>query len=171
MAQARDIINDALATAMHTMCTTIATALGSAPGSFAFAWDMLLKMLLLADCQSIACLGKHHVNVNLWHAIRTHFQYDYAPGNKFWRKWTNPMKLGVRTKGPYTIECVHVNGTLTFILHDGVTEWIKICRSVILFQIFSLSSVETIHKTNCIRGLLSFNVMVYFLLLITWWKE
>jgi hypothetical protein len=37
MTQARDIIGDALATAMHAMQTTFATTLGSTPGALAFA--------------------------------------------------------------------------------------------------------------------------------------
>ncbi len=37
MTHARDIIDDALATAMHVMQTTVATALGSTPGALAFA--------------------------------------------------------------------------------------------------------------------------------------
>jgi hypothetical protein len=37
MTQARDIIDDALATAMHAMQTTIATTLGSTQGALAFA--------------------------------------------------------------------------------------------------------------------------------------
>ncbi len=37
MTQARDIINDALATAIHAMQTTIATTLGNTPGALAFA--------------------------------------------------------------------------------------------------------------------------------------
>ena len=36
MTQARDIIDDALATAMHTMQTTIAITLRSMPGALAF---------------------------------------------------------------------------------------------------------------------------------------
>ncbi len=40
MTQARDIIDNALATAMHAMQTTIATTLGSTPGALAFARDM-----------------------------------------------------------------------------------------------------------------------------------
>ncbi len=35
MTQARDIIDDVLATAMHAMQTTIATTLGSTPGALA----------------------------------------------------------------------------------------------------------------------------------------
>jgi hypothetical protein len=37
MTQARDIIDDALATAMHAMQTTVATSLGSMSGALAFA--------------------------------------------------------------------------------------------------------------------------------------
>jgi hypothetical protein len=55
MTQARDIIDDALATVMHAMLTTIATTLGSTLGAFAFAQDMFLNMLLIADWQAIAC--------------------------------------------------------------------------------------------------------------------
>ena len=44
MAQARDIIDVALATAMHAMHTTVATTLGSTPGSLACSWDMFLSV-------------------------------------------------------------------------------------------------------------------------------
>jgi hypothetical protein len=37
MTQARDIIDNALATTIHAMQTTIATTLGSTPGALAFA--------------------------------------------------------------------------------------------------------------------------------------
>ncbi len=37
MTQARDIIDDALATAMHAMQTTVATTLGCTLGALAFA--------------------------------------------------------------------------------------------------------------------------------------
>jgi hypothetical protein len=40
MNQARDIIDDALATAMHDMQTTVATSLGSTQGALAFAQDL-----------------------------------------------------------------------------------------------------------------------------------
>ena len=62
VAQVRDIVDNTLATAMHTMCTTVATTMGSAPGSLAFAWDMFLNVPLIADWQAIARLCEHHVN-------------------------------------------------------------------------------------------------------------
>jgi hypothetical protein len=109
MTQARDIIDDALATAMHAMQTTIATTLGSMPGALAFAQDVCSTVLLIADWQAIARTCEHHVNENL-RANRKQCQYDYAPGQQVLMKVHSPIQLGVRTEGSYTIEHVHVNG-------------------------------------------------------------
>jgi hypothetical protein len=49
MTQARDIIDDALATAMHAIQITVATTLGSTLNALAFAHDMFLNVLLIAD--------------------------------------------------------------------------------------------------------------------------
>jgi hypothetical protein len=54
MTQATDIIDNALATAMHAMQTPIATTLGSIPGALAFAQDMFLNVPLIADWRAIA---------------------------------------------------------------------------------------------------------------------
>ncbi len=120
MIQARDIIDDALATVMHAMQTTFATTLGSTPGALAFAQDMFLNVPLIADWQAIARICEHHVNENLLHANRKQHQFDYAPGQQVLKKVHNATKLGVRTEGFYTIERVHVNGNfLTELLHKG----------------------------------------------------
>ncbi len=128
MTQARDIIDNALATVMHAMGTTITTALGSTPGALAFARDIFLNMPLIADWQAIARTREHHVNENLRHANRKQHQFDYAPGQQVLKKVHNPTKLGVRMEGPYTIERVHVNGNLTIFLREGITECINTCR-------------------------------------------
>jgi hypothetical protein len=65
MTHASDIIDDALATAVHAMQATIATTLGSTPGALAFARDMFLNLPLIADWQAIACTCEHHVNEKL----------------------------------------------------------------------------------------------------------
>ncbi len=98
MTQAREIINDALATAMHVMQTTIATTLGSTSGALAFAQDVFLNMLLIADWQAIARTCEHHVNENLQHANRKQCQYDYAPGHQVPKKVLDPTKLGVKNE-------------------------------------------------------------------------
>ncbi len=128
MTQARDIIDEALATAMQAMQTTIATTLGSTPGALAFAQDMFLNVPLIADWQAIAHTREHHVNENLRRANRKQRQYDYALGQQDMKKVHNPTMLGVRTEGPYTIERIHVNSNLTILLHEGITECINIRR-------------------------------------------
>jgi hypothetical protein len=128
LSKARDIVDDALATAMHAMRTTVATTLKSAPGSLAFSRDMFLNVPLVADWQTIALTREQHVNKNLRRANKKRRQYDYAPGQEVLKKVHNPTKLGVRNLGPYTIDRVHVNGTLTINLRPGVTERINIRR-------------------------------------------
>jgi hypothetical protein len=128
MTQARDIIDDALATAMHAMQITLATTLGSTLGALAFAWDMFLNVLLIADWQAIARTCEHHVDENTQCANRRKRQFDYAPGQQVMKKVHDPNKLGLRTEGPYTIECIHVKGNLTILLREGITERITIHR-------------------------------------------
>ncbi len=89
---------------------------------------MFLNVLLIADWQAIARTREHHINENLRCANRKQCWYDYAPGQQVLEKVQDPTKLGVRTEGPYTIECVHVNGNLTILLHEGITERINIRR-------------------------------------------
>jgi hypothetical protein len=128
MTQASDVIDNALATAMHAMQTTVATTLESTPGALAFARDMFLNVLLIADWWAIARTHEHHVNENLQRANRKQHQFDCAPEQQVLKKVHNPTKLGVRTEGPYTIEHIHAKGNLTIVLCEGITECINIRR-------------------------------------------
>jgi hypothetical protein len=128
MTQAKDIIDDELATAIHAMQTTVANTLGSTPGALTFAQDMFLNVPLITDWQAIARTSEHHVNENLRYANMKRHQFDNAPGQQALKKVRNPTKLGVRTEGPYTIEHVHINGNLTILLCKRITERINICR-------------------------------------------
>jgi hypothetical protein len=151
MTWARDIIDDALTTAMHAMQTTTATTLGSTPGTLAFARDMFLNVLLIADWQAIACNRDHHVNENLRHANRKRRQFDYTPRQQVLRKVHNPTKLGVRTECPFTIERFHINGDLTILLREGITECINICRVLLYRWTIPHTPVNTIPSIDCIK--------------------
>jgi hypothetical protein len=89
---------------------------------------MFLNVPLIADWQAIAGTCEHRVNENLRRANRKQRQFDYTLGQQVLKKLHDPTKLGVRTEGPYTIERIHVNGNLTIILREGITEHINICR-------------------------------------------
>ena len=47
--QAKDVMDDALATAMHAMKTTFETTIGSTPEALAFSRDMFLNIPLVID--------------------------------------------------------------------------------------------------------------------------
>jgi hypothetical protein len=94
---------------------------------------MFLNMPLIADWQAIARTCEHHVNENLRHANWKQRQFDYAPGQQILKKVQDPTKLEVRTEVPYTIKRVHVNGNLTILLREGITERINIHR-VLLYR-------------------------------------
>ena len=59
--------------------------------------------------------------------------FDDTPNQKVLKKQIKPDTLGARTSGPYTINQVHSNGTITISLREGVTKQINISR-VIPFQ-------------------------------------
>jgi hypothetical protein len=103
MTQARDIIDIALANAMHAMQTTVATTLGSTPGALVFSRDMFLNVTLIVDWQAIARTHEHHVRENLRRANRKQCQFDYTPGQQVPKKVHDPTNLGVRREGPYNI--------------------------------------------------------------------
>ena len=89
-----------------------------------------MNIPLVADWQAIAARREQLVNDNLPRANKKRRQYDYASGQKVLKMVHDPTKLGVRTSGPYTIERVHVNGTITIQLRPGISERINIRRVI-----------------------------------------
>jgi hypothetical protein len=134
---------------MHAMQTTFATTLGSTPGALAFAQDMFLNVLLIADWQAIARTCEHHVNEIFWRANRKQRQFDYALGQQVLMKVHNPTKLGVRTEGPYTIERIQDTGNLTILLREGITECINI--NIAYYWTIPHTPVKTILSMDCIK--------------------
>ena len=85
-----------------------------------------MNVSLIADWQAIARTCEHHINENLRRANRKQCQFDYASVQQVLKKVHDPTKLGVRTEGPYTIKRIHINGNLTILLREGITEHINI---------------------------------------------
>ena len=90
LTQARDIVDQALVTAMHAMRVTVASTLGSMPGALVFSRDMFLNVPIIADWQTIGQHCEQHVNDNLHHANRTQCQYDYMLGQQVLKKVHDP---------------------------------------------------------------------------------
>ena len=128
VANAADLIDQALCTAMHAIRTNIYSTLKGAPGALVFGRDMFLDVPLIADWQAIQNHRSTIVNERLRKANMGRRTYDYVQGQKVLKKRHKPDKLGRRKEGPYKVTQVHTNGNVTIELRPGVTERINIRR-------------------------------------------
>ena len=65
MRQAKDLVDEALATAQHALRCAVHTTLGSSPGALVFNRDMFLNIPLMADWQLLNQKREHLVNEDL----------------------------------------------------------------------------------------------------------
>jgi hypothetical protein len=85
---------------------------------------------LVANWHAITTKREHIIKSNLMGENKKHRRFDYQINKKVLKKVHDPTKLGTRTQGPYKIEQVHTNGTLTIQLWPGITERINIQRVI-----------------------------------------
>ena len=130
VSKANELIDKALSIAMHAMQSSVHTTLGSSPGALVFNRDMFMNIPLLADWHAITTRREHVINNSLIRANKMRRRFDYIADQQVLKKLHDPTKLGNRTSGPYRINRVHVNGTITINLQPGVTERINIQRVI-----------------------------------------
>jgi hypothetical protein len=120
MANAAQYVDKALSIAMHAMQAGVHSTLGSSPGSLVFNRDMFLNIPLIADWHAITQRREHLIQKNLMRENQKRRGHDYAPQQLVLEKKGKPKKLVKRTSGPYKIVQVHVNGTVTIQLRQGL---------------------------------------------------
>jgi hypothetical protein len=124
-----EIIDNALATVTHTLRCAISRSLNfNSPGELAFHRHMFLNLPLEADLQALQQNRQLLVNKNLINANNRRLDYDYRPDQWVYVKVNDPTKLGERSEGPFQIQQVHANGTITIRRNRYVTERINIRR-------------------------------------------
>ena len=128
LADAKTLIDSALATASHAIRTNISQATGYSPGALAFHRDMLLDVPLVIDLLQVRDKRQIMVDENLRRVNAKRSSYDYQPGQKILKKKHEWTKLGERWDRPFEIKKVHVNGNVTIDLRQGVTERLNIRR-------------------------------------------
>ena len=124
-----EIIEQALATAMHATRVAAHNSLNKwSPGALVFQRDMLLDIPLIADIMAITTQRELKINNSLLKANAQRLTYDYHVGEQVLLKVPDPAKMDERWEGPYRIEQVHVNGTVTIRLSPMITERLNIRR-------------------------------------------
>ena len=128
MGTAYDFIDSVLASAQYAMRAGTHRTMEISPGALVFNRDMMLPIPLLADFHTIR--QKRQVIIdeaNRRENLKRLFK-DYQVGDKVLLKVYNPDKLERRAIGPYIVEQVHTNGTLTIQRGTNVFERINIRR-------------------------------------------
>ena len=131
--QARQLVENALATAMHATRCGVSRSLGIAPGALVFQRDMFLDLPILGDLLTIQRKRQILIDENLRRQNTKRRSFDYVVGGRILIKTITPHKLQPRAIGPFSILQVHANGTLTIQRAPHIMERINI-RRVIPFR-------------------------------------
>lgn len=122
------MVDTALANCLFALRSSFHSGLGSSPGSLAFNRDMILDIPLVADWLLIQQKRQALIDQRLIEANRKRFSHDYHIGDEVLKLVYNPTKLEPRAVGPYRIETVHANGTVTIRLDANTIERLSLRR-------------------------------------------
>jgi hypothetical protein len=125
---ALQLVDTAIANAVFATRATFHSSIQITPGGLAFGRDMVLDIPLVADLQLIQERRQQLIDDRLIVANRRRFSYDYNVGDEVLKLIYKPDKLETRTTGPYRVERVHANGTLTIRLSPTTIERISLRR-------------------------------------------
>ena len=74
---------------------------------------MIMDLPFVADLLLLRNKRQELIDYNLQRENYKRINFDYQPGQWILELVSNPTSMGIRTKGPYQIQRVHCNGTLT----------------------------------------------------------
>jgi len=127
----QDLVETALASAMHATRTTSNSALDfNSPGSLVFRRDMFLDMPFQADLLALHTLRQQKIDNRLILANSKRLHHEFKVGDPIVKRTvlTASDKLRPTGTGPHRIETVHHNGTVAIRLNQHQRERVNIRR-------------------------------------------
>ena len=124
------LIDNALASAMHATRCAVSASLHTSPGAMVFHRDMIMDIPLIADLATIRNRRQHLVNENLRRENSRRIKFKYQVGQQAYMKTYEPDKLSERLHGPYPIVEINTNGTVVIQRSDNVRETVNIRKLV-----------------------------------------
>ena len=123
-----DFIDSALASTQHAINTSIHMTTRESPGALAYNRDMFLPLPTLADWECIRLRKQQMIHRNNLNENKRRKEFDRQPGMEILidRDIRDP-KLQPYYNGPFTIQKIHTNGTVT-IKKNNIYERINIRR-------------------------------------------
>jgi transposase InsO family protein len=123
---ANALIDYALQTAAYAMKATTHRTLGVSPGALVYHRDMIMDLPFVADLLLLRNKRQQLIDYNLRRENYKRRNFDYQPGQWVLELTTNPGKLGQSTKGPYRIDRVHCNGTVSIRRTENIVDRVNI---------------------------------------------
>jgi len=125
---ANQLIDTAIANAVFAHRSTYSSAINTTPGGLAFGRDMILDLPLISDLELIRNQRQQLIDSRLISANQRRFAHDYAIGDEILKLFHKPTKMSDRGEGPFLIERIHTNGTVTIRIAPNIVERISIRR-------------------------------------------
>ena len=126
---AHNIIDSALASASYSLRSSVHRTLRVSPGALTVGRDMFLDIPIISDIEQIRQRRQAIIDQNTLRNNRGRRTFDYTVGQQVLiAEPPGKSKLDPKYTGPYTIQQVHVNGTVTITRAPNITERINIRR-------------------------------------------
>ena len=127
---ANQMMDNALATAMHALRCAVNATLQTSPGALVFNRDMVMDIPLIANLETIRDRRQQLINENLRRQNERRIEHHYKVGDKINLKTIDPVKLSQRLHGPFFIVRTNTNGTVTIQRAPNVQETLSIRKIV-----------------------------------------
>jgi hypothetical protein len=122
-----ELVDSALAMALHATRSTIHRTLGMTPGGIVFNRDMFHNIPFLTNFHILQEWHQLVIDDNLRRANKKRRQHDYKPGDEcLILDHEATSKLDTKYIGTFTIVHAHVNGTITIQRTPHVTDRVNI---------------------------------------------
>ena len=99
---------------------------GVSPGAVVFHRDMIMDLPFVADLLLLRNKRQQLIDYNLRRENYRRRSFDYQPGQWVLELTTSPGKLRQSTKGPYRVDRVHCNGTVSIRRTENIVDRVNI---------------------------------------------
>ena len=120
LSDADDFVDTALASAQHAIIASMHMTTRETPGALTFNRDMILPLQTIADWECIHHRRQEMINRNNLIENSRRRPFDWQPGMNVLLKDRSGPKLRPKYSGPFRIDKVHKNGTVTIKIRERV---------------------------------------------------
>ena len=121
-------LNAVLQSVAYGLRSTYHSSLAAAPGQIIFGLDIIINAVYLANWKDLHTRRKTQIRQNNSRENKSRIPHAYAPGNSVYVRKTNIDQKLNPLQGPFVIDKVHTNGTVTIRRSPTVSERINIRR-------------------------------------------